>query len=754
MRRALAHVLQLARRELLSLFQQPLAWIVLAATSALLGYAFSTLLALPGIGSAPLLEVQRALFTATLFWLPLLVVLPLIAMRLVAEERQTGAIELLLAAPLGAGEIAAGKLLGALVFYLALLAPFPLFLALLGTVGRLDLPAAAAGLAGLVTIGIYLLAAGLFASATTRNQVVAAAIGFVLLIALFTLPLAAGAMARSAASRAVWDQLNLVATMDELSRGLVAARRLVYPLSGAAVFVVLTAVAIDRLRGGAWRAAQVGAPLVALTLSVLANAAALRSAPIWDFTSARIYSLAPETVDALAALPAPVRVVSLLHPSAELPSDAVVELRAVAATLARAAPDRITLEEVDPLRAPLRLRELGLDPLRESANVVVVESGPRRRVLRAEDLVHYDGAVTWDGAPAVRALRAEAALTGALRAVTRARRPVVRFATGHGERDPSAPGEAGLSRWAEQLARADLALERWDALGAQEVPPGTDLVIVAGPLAPWLPSEREALIRFVAEGGAALVLLEPIPQPGGGGFAPSGLEPLLARAGLAVRDDVVLDPAQAVPAFGPESFYALANPRDPLTAPAADLPVLVRLARSLAAPGGFADVAHGPVDHAGGERHAAEDEALSKPRALVRTSPEAWGETSPGDEDRGFVRDGADPPGPLTLVAAAPSGGGRIVAAGDADLFANAAIDQLANRALARGAIGWLLPEEAPLAIPARERALARITLTRRETAWIAVAMTAGLPLLTLAVAGLVRWSRRRAYRPAGAGAG
>ncbi len=736
MTRAPAHVAVVARRELVSLFQQPLAWVVLAATSALLGYAFSTLISLPGIASAPLLEVQRALFTASLFWLPLLVVLPLIAMRLVAEERQTGSIEILLAAPVSAGEIATGKFLGALVFYLALLAPFPLFLSLLGTAGALDLPAAAAGLAGLVVVGAYLLAVGLFASATTRNQVVAACLGFVFLVALFTVPLAAGAMVRAPAARAAWDQLNLLATMDEFSRGLVASRRLVYPLSGTVLFVFLAARLIERLRGGAGRGARRSAgaaAVLALALFALANAAAIRLGPVWDFTGSRIYTLAPETAAALRALPETVRVVSLLHPSVELPADAVAELRAVAGTLAAAAPGRIVLEELDPLREPLRLRELGLDPLRESVNVVVVEGAGRRRVLRAEDLVLYDGAITWEGAPAVRALRAEEALTGAIRAVTRARRPVVRFATGHGERDPGAPGEAGLSRWAEMLARADLEVRSWDALGATAVPAGTDLVIVAGPLAPWLPGERDALERHLEAGGAALVMLEPVPRPGGGGFASSGLEPLLARAGLAARDDVVLDPAHAVPSFGPESFFAFANPRDPITAPVADMPVLVRMARSLAAPGGYGDDAHRAG--AGGE-HAG-------PRPLVRTSPEAWGETSLGDAASGFARDGGDAPGPLTIVAGGRVGAGRIVAGGDADLFSNAAIDQLANRGLAMNATAWLLPDDAPLVVPARERPLARVVLTRRQTAWIAVALTAGLPLLTLVVAGLVRWRRR-----------
>ena len=94
-------------------------------------------------------------------------------------------------------------------------------------------------------------------------------------------------LATSPAARAGWDQLDLVATMDEFSRGFVAARRLVYPLTGTVLFTVLAAALVERLRGGTGRGGRRwAAPLAALALFVLGNAAALRWEAAWDFTAA------------------------------------------------------------------------------------------------------------------------------------------------------------------------------------------------------------------------------------------------------------------------------------------------------------------------------------------------------------------------------------------------------------------------------------------------------------------------------------
>src|ERR1043166_8950379 len=112
----------------------------------------------------------------------LLLVMPLMTMRLFADERKTGSIELLLSAPVSLTQIVLGKFLGLVGFMLAVLALLALMpLSLLpGT--ALDLGRIAAGLLGLLLMMLACGAAGMFVSSLTRETTIAAVGGFGLLL--------------------------------------------------------------------------------------------------------------------------------------------------------------------------------------------------------------------------------------------------------------------------------------------------------------------------------------------------------------------------------------------------------------------------------------------------------------------------------------------------------------------------------------------------------------------------------------------
>ena len=241
--------LLVAGRELRSTFLQPLAWVVLTALWFFTGLSFWSVVSISGVYSLPAIEMQRALFTATLFWLPLLVALPVIAMRLIAEERQTGTIETLLTAPITENQVALGKFLAGLGFFLVLLTPFPIYLGLLARFGEVDLGAAMAGLLGMVLVGGFFLAAAVCASALTRNQIVAAIVGFVAVLSLYVAPLFGSQLAQSGPWNTVWTHLNLLDTLDTFAKGVVSTRRALYPVSGIVFFVFATARLIEISKG-------------------------------------------------------------------------------------------------------------------------------------------------------------------------------------------------------------------------------------------------------------------------------------------------------------------------------------------------------------------------------------------------------------------------------------------------------------------------------------------------------------------------
>ncbi len=249
-------VLAIAGRELRSLFMSPLAWVVLAMVQGILGWLFVIGLwgyeqlqpQLVGLPSAPGLAsivVSRVLNTASQL---LLVVVPLLSMRLISEERRNATLPLLLSAPVSMTELVLGKYLGLLCFLgiaLALLALMPLSLL---TGASLDLGLVGAGFLGLALLAASTAAAGLYASTLTANPLVAGIGCLGLLLVLWVI--GAGARTGEAGLAAVLTYLSLGNHLKPLLMGVLDTRDVVYYLLFATTFLVLAVRQLDRTRLG------------------------------------------------------------------------------------------------------------------------------------------------------------------------------------------------------------------------------------------------------------------------------------------------------------------------------------------------------------------------------------------------------------------------------------------------------------------------------------------------------------------------
>src|SRR5581483_3651685 len=123
---------------------------------------------------------------STPFWFAILFAIPALTMRLVAEERRSGTIETLLTIPVTETEIVLSKWLAGVLMYLVLLLLFVIYLPFLYYQARFYFdvgPLVSLGI-GLTTIGMMFVAIGLFFSALTRNQIIAAIWTFVVLFLL------------------------------------------------------------------------------------------------------------------------------------------------------------------------------------------------------------------------------------------------------------------------------------------------------------------------------------------------------------------------------------------------------------------------------------------------------------------------------------------------------------------------------------------------------------------------------------------
>ncbi|MBL9138718.1 MAG: ABC transporter permease [Verrucomicrobiales bacterium] len=243
--------LTLWRREFSSTFGSPVGYVVLAAVLLLLGVSFVLIVDyLNEPSDVPLTEL---FYGSIFFWVILLLSTPVITMRSFAQERATGTYETLMTTPVSDGQVVFAKFAGAFSFYVLLWIPL---LGCLFVVRRyaaddsvLDWGAIASTYLGILSLGTLYISLGVFASALTRNQVIAAIVAIALGVSLFLLSFAAPALAGTTAwSTSVLRGFSLVEQMWEFSRGVVDVRHLVFHLSLAAVFVFLTLKVIEARR--------------------------------------------------------------------------------------------------------------------------------------------------------------------------------------------------------------------------------------------------------------------------------------------------------------------------------------------------------------------------------------------------------------------------------------------------------------------------------------------------------------------------
>jgi ABC-2 type transport system permease protein len=189
------HVPTLCRRELGAYFLSPMAFLILLAFQVIAWLNFWELVDGLSRPQQALSNLRDPLNTyisgSTPFWIGLLVAIPALTMRLIAEERRSGTIETLLTVPVTETEIAVSKWLAGVVMYLVLLLPFAIYLPFLYYQAKFHFdpgPVLALGI-GLTTMGMMFVAIGLFFSALTRNQIIAAIWTFAALFVLILMTL-------------------------------------------------------------------------------------------------------------------------------------------------------------------------------------------------------------------------------------------------------------------------------------------------------------------------------------------------------------------------------------------------------------------------------------------------------------------------------------------------------------------------------------------------------------------------------------
>lgn len=229
-------------RELRAYFLSPLAYVVAFFFLAINGFLFAMLVTQLTQPGAPPGSPMGYFLGST--WLILVGLGTFLPMRLFSEELRSGSIEVLMTAPITEGQVVAGKYLAALSFFAVLWVPTLAYAGIAARYGEIQWGPVASGYLSILLVGALYLAVGTFASAMTKSQLIAAIVTFAILIVLFLVGYL-GQFVSAEGWKNVFSYLDANAHMDELGRGVVDTRRLVFYVSLSWFFLFLTGRALE-----------------------------------------------------------------------------------------------------------------------------------------------------------------------------------------------------------------------------------------------------------------------------------------------------------------------------------------------------------------------------------------------------------------------------------------------------------------------------------------------------------------------------
>lgn len=244
------NVVTIMKRELKSYFTSLIAYVVIAIFLVIAGYFFYTNLVMfvMFVGT----DVKLGLWQHTFYDMRFvtLSLLPLLTMRLLAEEKKLGTIELLYTSPVRDLDIIAGKYLACLIVYVVMLVLTLLYPVLLEVVFSVEIGPLIAGYSGLLLLGAACIACGIFMSSLTENQIVAAISTIGVLLFLWLIDWNEGIAGRQAV--VVLHQVSLSEHFFNFVKGVVDIDDVVYYCSLTFLFLYATRCSLEtrRWRGG------------------------------------------------------------------------------------------------------------------------------------------------------------------------------------------------------------------------------------------------------------------------------------------------------------------------------------------------------------------------------------------------------------------------------------------------------------------------------------------------------------------------
>jgi ABC-type uncharacterized transport system involved in gliding motility auxiliary subunit len=351
----------------------------------------------------------------------------------------------------------------------------------------------------------------------------------------------------------------------------------------------------------------------------------------------------------------------------------------------------------------------------------LIDPDGRPEVARQHNITEYDTMILKRGAASTTFREvSESSLTSALIRISRDAQKTLYFVEGHGEHPLSDKERGGYSYLNESFTGQGFSVKPLLLLSEKKVPDDAAVVILGGPQRPFAEEERVALDAYLSRGGQLFVLVDPLVE--------TGLAPLLAKWGVQMDNDLIVDPTSGLGGVVP---VVNRYPEHEITRKF-NLATFFPLARSVT---------------------AAPDTSF-RFEPILQSGPSSWLTTQVAGDL--VIDPERDKKGPITLggiirhkevaadgTNAPPAQKMRVVVFGDADFATNGVAHSLGNGDLFQNVVNWLAEEKDLVSIRSQAAKTSTLLLSVQQTNTLFLVSVLILPL-TLLIVGLSIFRRRR----------
>jgi len=530
----LTNIWAIVKKELGAYFNHPLGYILLAVFLGLSNFFFFRTAFLSQ-------EASIRPFFELLPWFFLFLV-PAATMKSIAAEQDEGTLEIVLAQPISEIEFLLGKFLGNWLF-ISIAVGLTLFIPMtLSLGGRLDYGTVFAQYVGAIFLGGAMVAVGILSSTLTKNQTISFIIALFASFALIIIGLDVVIMGLPYPINDVFAELSILRHFQNITRGVIDLRDIVYFFSVGFVFLSITylvfmARKLNR-KAKKYQSLRIGIALM-VAIAILINLFGSFISFRFDFTEHKLYSLSKGTVKVLRELDDVITI--KFYASKELPAQAALLYRDVKDALqdyknasrgklqlVQKFPDSNEAAAEEAQQAgvqPVQFNVIGADEfkVKEGYLGIALSFGDQKEVIPFVD----------------NTSDLEYKITSLIRNISKDETHKIVFTSGHDEKDLSKDLQA-LNKALSEQYEVESATKK--DLGKKLK--GADLAIVAGPKKKFDKKEKAALEKFIEEGKSVFLLIDMLEVNAQYGMAnpnKDSFSDFSEEFGVKVNKDIVYD---------------------------------------------------------------------------------------------------------------------------------------------------------------------------------------------------------------------